>query len=320
MSNLVKPRATRAAGLALGVAVSLAAAPAGGAGEPTAPASPRDLAFWRAIAAADGAVPEGTSAPDLVEELSAYLASPDPELRDRLAYSISALWIQRGLLDPETQRRLVARLCRQLSTGLGESGDDGIFLRSFSALSLSLLARRDLAAPFLGAEGHQALLGAALSYFAGERDLRAYGGEKGWIHATAHTADLLKFLGRSPHLRPEDATRIFAAIEAKLDAAGFALGQGFSWGESEQLADAAAPLVLRDMLDPKELDSSLARSATAAREVWKDSPLVDPGRYAALRNRQAFLSRLHFQLSLAANPSPAAQEARSRVLATLARM
>jgi len=307
-----------ATGLAFGFALSLAAAFPSGAAEPVTAPVPHDRAFWRAIAAADFAVPKGSSAAVLVEELSDYFSSPDPELRDDLAYSIPSAWIERGLLDAEAERRLVARWSGQLSAGLSEPGDDRVLLRSYSALGLSLLAERDLAAPFLGPEGHRALLDAALAYLAGERDLRGYDREKGWYHATAHTADLLKFLSRSPHLRKEDAARVLAAIDARLDTAGEILGQAFAWGEPERLADTATALVLGGKLDPKALDECLAHSVAAARGL-RNGPF-DPARYAAVRNRQAFLNRLHLRLILNQNPTPAAEAARARVLATLAEM
>lgn len=322
MPNLVRPLRLSgrvlAACLACGFVLSLVGAPPCRAVEPAAPPVPHDRAFWRAIKAADFAVPKGSSAAVLVEELSDYFSSPDPELRDDLAYSIPAAWIERGLLDVEAERRLVARWSGQLTVGLSEPGDDRVLLRSYSALGLSLLAERDLAAPFLGAEGHRALLDAALAYLAGERDLRGYDRVKGWYHATAHTADLLKFLSRSPHLRGEDAARVLAAIDVRLDTAGEILGQAFAWGEPERLADAATALVLGGKLDPKALNECLARSVAAARNLWNGP--FDPARYAAVRNRQAFLNRLHLRLILNQNPTPAAEAARARVLDTLANM
>lgn len=52
-------------------------------------ASPsHDRQFWRDIAKNKYAVPQGQSPFILAQELSSYFASPDPELRDDLAYSI----------------------------------------------------------------------------------------------------------------------------------------------------------------------------------------------------------------------------------------
>src|ERR1700752_945325 len=57
--------------------------------------SQHDRSFWQAIAKNKYAVPEHESADALAHELSALLASPDPELRDELAYSILTTWIYR---------------------------------------------------------------------------------------------------------------------------------------------------------------------------------------------------------------------------------
>src|SRR5262252_4159115 len=54
-----------------------------------------DIPFWRGIARNHYAVPTGESASALARELSANLASPDPELRDDLSYSILYVWIVR---------------------------------------------------------------------------------------------------------------------------------------------------------------------------------------------------------------------------------
>ena len=60
-----------------------------------------NIQFWQSIAANHYAVPEGGSAAALARELSANLASPDPNLRDELSYSILYVWIVRkDLLTP----------------------------------------------------------------------------------------------------------------------------------------------------------------------------------------------------------------------------
>lgn len=49
-----------------------------------------DRGFWREIAKNHYAVPEGQPVLPLLHELSGYLGSTDPELRDDLAYSAEA--------------------------------------------------------------------------------------------------------------------------------------------------------------------------------------------------------------------------------------
>ena len=91
---------------------------------------------------------------------------------------------------------LVTTLATSLRAGIGEAGTDTVLLRSFSALDLSILAALELQDPALDDSGYRGLLDDALAYLAAERDLRGIDPRVGWIHATAHTADLLKFLAR----------------------------------------------------------------------------------------------------------------------------
>ncbi|MEO8661894.1 MAG: hypothetical protein ABI693_25735, partial [Bryobacteraceae bacterium] len=60
---------------------------------PALGADTHGIDFWRAIAKNKYAIPDGESADSLARELSRALASPNPELRDDLAYSILHRWI-----------------------------------------------------------------------------------------------------------------------------------------------------------------------------------------------------------------------------------
>src|SRR5262249_1754484 len=142
--------------------------------------------------------PADTAASQLAPELIANLASPDPELRDDLSETILTSWIYRKkLLGPEDLRPIVTTLRENLRQGIGATDGDGVLLRSFSALTLSIVVARDNEAPFLTEAEHAALLESALDYFHDERDLRGYDPVQGWMHSAAHTADLLKFIARS---------------------------------------------------------------------------------------------------------------------------
>jgi hypothetical protein len=74
-----------------------------------------------------------------------------------------------------------------------------------------------------------------------ERDLRGYIVGKGWGHATAHSADLLKFLGRSSRLNTAQQARLVESISGRLRFAG----QVFVWGEDARLAAASVRVVYR---------------------------------------------------------------------------
>jgi len=154
-----------------------------------------DRKFWRAIAAHHYSIPPGLQVFPLVRELGGYLGSPDPELRDDLAYTILDVWI-------------VYR-------------------------------------------NHHLI--------------------KGWIHSTAHTADLLGALAANPHFRAEDQARVLQAISERLSTAG----QIFSYGEQDRLAVAVAAIAARKDFDAAGFHRWLSTLDESDRKVWKDSPPND---------------------------------------------
>ena len=254
--------------------------------------APHDKEFWRQIAKNDYRVPAGASPAVLIDELTNNLGSPDPELRDDLAYDISAAWIYRdALLSGDDLRRLIHKCEANLRVGVGEVGGDSVLLRSFSALELSLMAAFDNKRPFLSEADFQQLLTAALNYMNAEHDLRAYDRDKGWMHATAHTADLLKFLARSSRLKAADQPRILEAVAAKLRQGG----QVFVFGENERMAASVMSLVARSDFDQQGFASWLAGFVTEGKALWKTRPL-DVAEFASVQNAKDLLRSALVQL------------------------
>src|SRR5258708_14178430 len=109
-----------------------------------------DREVWRAVAKNKYAIPGGESAFPLIRELSGYLGSSDPELRDDLAYTTIATWIvvQKQLTATDLTY-LLEEWRTNLRIGIGQSGADGVLKRSFSALCLAALAEREFKTPFL---------------------------------------------------------------------------------------------------------------------------------------------------------------------------
>src|SRR6185295_6625829 len=217
----------------------------------TTPASAQaivhDQSFFRAIAEQDGKVPADADVLQLVHELESRLGDPDPVWRDDLAYSLITAWTYRDHLLPDGElRALVARLQLNLRRGIGQTGDDSVLLRSFSALTLSTLVALDAKQPFLERDQARALLDAALAYLADERDVRGYDERLGWLHSSAHTADLLKFLVRGRWLERGDQVRVLQAISGKL---GVPATVVYTHGEDERLARTVLELVRREDFD-----------------------------------------------------------------------
>lgn len=285
---------------------------------PETPASGgRDKAYWRTIVEKDYAVPPGAVPADLVIELARYTGSPDPELRDDFGYMIPATWIERDQrLSPQILRELLKHWKGNLRTGLGETGTDTVLLRSFSALHLATLVRVDNEHPYLEAADVHTLLDEALAYLAAEKDLRGFEPGKGWIHATAHTADLLAALAASPHLRTTDPKRILDALTAKLSTAPDA----YTWGEEERLAAVAKALIERKDFDAALLPPWLAAFKADSEKLWENGSQVDPTRYARVQNEKHLLRALYVSLDRTEEPTEATQEAKKQVGETLGAM
>jgi Protein of unknown function (DUF2785) len=252
--------------IATSVALSLMAFSAAGQESPAKPAHDRE--FWRAIARNHYAVPEGQQVFPLLRELSGYVGSPDSELRDDLGYSITTTWIKHQDIPAADLNSLMDEWCANLRAGIGESGDNSVLKRSFSALSLVALAERDLKTPFLTEERYRLLLQDALAYLKDERDLRGFDPQIGWIHATAHTADLLAALAMNPMFNQEDQGRVLNAITARLSSAH----EIFTYGEQDRLSLVAARIVGRKDVDTAGFDKWLNATDQADQQTWKDSP------------------------------------------------
>jgi Protein of unknown function (DUF2785) len=255
------------------------------------PASNHPVAFWRSVADHEYAPPPGSDVAALTLELEGMLASPDPERRDEIAFSTLTAWIyQKRIVEPATLRTLVDRCLTNMTRGIGESGTDSVFRRSFSALTLSVVIARDNAAPFLAANDVRRIENAAIDYLAAERDVRGYDAEKGWVHTAAHTADLLKFVARSRELPPAEQPRILDAISGKLGRAEVV----FTHGEDERLARAILSIVNRPDFDRAQFEAWTVRA--------KPVPVADqrpkPAQLRAVQNAKNLFAKLETLLAV----------------------
>lgn len=269
-----------------------------------------DREFWQQIAKNKYEVPPNESADALARELAGLVGSPDPELRDDLGYAILVRWIYRkNLLSTATLLSLTDEFRGNLADGIGENGTNSVLKRSFSALHLSEMATRDAKIPFMGAERYHKLVAEAISYLKAEQDLRGYDAKLHWIHATAHTADLLNALADNAMLTHEEAAVILTAIADRLKTAPSV----YSQGEQNRLAAAIVSVVHRPDFDAAGFDAWLARIEDEDRDVWTSTTVESLARY---QNHNYTLQALSVRLALEQD-SPRMADFRHKVLDVL---
>lgn len=269
----------------------------------------RDKAFWQAVIKDEFKVPATVPLPVLLGELSAMLGSPDPELRDDIAYSVLANWMYRQRVVPVEERlRLLQTWEGNLRSGIGERGTHTVIGRSFSALALGVLAIVDNEAPYLDRATYARLLGSALTYLKAEQDVRGFDSRLGWLHSVAHTADLLKFLARNPHLQVPEQALVLTAIADKLSAVDTPLVHG----EAERLARAVQSIVARADFDETAFAAWLKAMAPIRRTT---APTL--ATLAIDQNRRDLLVSLFMVLSTDRRDLPGLLRARTLVLDSL---
>lgn len=247
-----------------------------------------DAAFWKAIADHNFAVPADESVGALALEIADLAAETDPVLRDTCGYEILAAWIyHKNLLSSEPLEALRRKLLPGMTFHIGESERDAVFRRSFSALYMSILAAQDLRKPFLSAAAFKETLDTALRCYAEEKDLRGYVPKKGWAHATAHVADLLKFLARNADLSVEDQKRIVTGISQRCRTASSV----FVWGEDGRMAAALLSIVGRKDFDVSAFDGWFTALLTENKQLWK-APNIDAPAYVSVRTQTNVLAHL----------------------------
>ena len=250
-------------------------------------------AYWQQVRSAEMKVPTDRPLADLTAELTTMLGSTDPVQRDEFAYPILATWISEGVYD-DLLVGLGDGMAAGLAPGLGESGTDSVFRRSFSALVLAECLERDNAQSLVPPAKILEWGDRVTGWLVRERDVRGWVPGKGWAHALAHGADALGVLAGSPHLGLNELTVV---LDVVADRVLLPTPAPLTSGEPDRLALATMAVLRRGLVPMRILEPWLARLTAAATRTG--DPGVDP--YATSANPEAFLRALHLQVALAAD-------------------
>jgi hypothetical protein len=259
--------------------------------------------YWKQVHAGGLAVPTDRPLDDLTAELTRMLGSPDPAQRDGTAYPTLATWIDRGVYD-DLLSGLGDGMAMGLQVGLGETGTDSVFRRSFSVLVLGECIARDNARQLMSGGKILEWGDRVATWLMRERDLRGFVPGNGWAHAVAHGADALGTLAESPHLSTNELTVVLDVIADRLL---LPVDRLFTAGEPDRLALATMKVLRRNRVPLRVLEPWIARLAAAA---TPRSSHDDHDPYLAGGNAEAFLRSLYLQLSL----GPLPPEVRSDLL------
>jgi hypothetical protein len=251
-------------------------------------------AYWNRVRSDEMTVPTDRSLPDLTAELTTMLGSVDPVERDEIAYPILATWVSEGVYD-DLLAGLGDGMTAGLVRGLGESGTDSVFRRSFSALVLAECIARDNAESLLP-PGKILDWGDRVSgWLVRERDVRGFVPGRGWAHAVAHGADAVGVLAASSHFGLNELTVLLDVIADRvLEPTPVPLCAG----EPDRLARATMGVFRRRLVPLRMIEPWLARITAAA--VAQVPTEVDP--FLTTGNPEAFLRALHLQIALAPEP------------------
>lgn len=260
-----------------------------------------DLPWLEAVIAKNCAVPENLDPHAPLPGLMDNLGSPDSDLREN---SLTVLWewIAGGIYSDETLCLIGNCMAQNLSSGVGQRGDDSVFLRTFSALILGTVVNFDQACfegrianrkPFVAQAEVLTWLDQTLAYLRVEQDWRGYVEVKGWAHAAAHTADLLTMLAWNHHLDTPHLEGILHALAEKLRKPADAI---LSHDEDERLGMMMVSVLLRDKIEMPFFDGWLNRLVEPLGSDWQ-AVYTDPGVNYSRINIKTFLRSVYFQLS-----------------------
>ncbi len=251
-------------------------------------------AYWSQVKASGLAVPDDRPLAELTTELTTMLGSPDPQLRDGLAYPTLATWIDRGVYD-DLIVGLGDGMAAGLTVGLGEQGTDSVFRRSYSVLVLAECIDRDSQESLVPVTKVMEWGDRVASWYLRERDVRGFVPGKGWAHAVAHGADAIGVLARSPHFGRNELTVLLDVIGDRVLAP---VETPYLHGEPDRMALATMTVLRRNVVPLSVAEPWVARIAAGAqRSVAPDD---DP--FLPTTNAEAFLRALHLQLALAPSP------------------
>ncbi len=202
------------------------------------------------------------------------LASPDPQLRDEIAFEALSFWMRNKLLDTISIRQIEQQLLKQLADTKPAANAD--FRKPFAALTLAEVSRVDRLQAFMSDEERKAMVDAAVQYLSAITDYRGFDEKEGWRHGVAHAADWMLQLALNPQISVDQHQQILNALATQIKTEK----HFYTYGEPERLMAPVFFMAMRSKLDD------------AAWKTWFDE-LLQGSLSASQGTTQAAMARRH---------------------------
>lgn len=222
----------------------------------------------------------------LATGLLTCLASPNPVLRDGIAFEAMSFWLRKEQLNQATRQQLLETLQSNLA---GNRSDKAGFLAPFSALVLSEVARTDRIKAWMTSEQRNQLVNVTANYLAGIRDYRGFDDKQGWRHGVAHASDLAMQLALNPALEKKQLDALLAATTRQIAITE----HSYIHGESERLLRPVLYIAKRELHSEKEWQAWMDQLMQPAPLAKWDDAFASSAGLAKRHNAQSFLLLMH---------------------------
>ena len=219
----------------------------------------------------------------LAKQLLNCLASPDPILRDNIAFTGLSQWLRANDFDAEFYQQMYTSLLNVIEA---EVKDENAVYQPFAMLMLAEVARVDRKSPFFTDNQRNHLVNVGSEFLQSIDDYRGYDSTIGWRHSVAHTADLMLQLSLNPAIKKPHLDQMLKAISTQIVAKN---NHSYIFGEAKRLAMPVIYIFLNDVLTIEEWQVWLSNITSATPlETWGEAYSSQLG-LSKLHNTQSFL-------------------------------
>lgn len=223
----------------------------------------------------------------LALQLLSCLASPDPQIRDGVAFEALSFWLRNEQLSQSIHLEMFNTLTQVLAAKVNDP--QGVY-QSFAMLVLSEVARVDRKSAFLNDNQRSHLVNVGTRYLSNLTDYRGFSGQVGWRHGIAHSSDLMLQLALNPAINKTQLNIILTALATQVTAKE---QHSYTQGEPKRLAMAVIYVFLREELSVEDWNTWLSGIIEPAPfKQWQNVYQNEKG-LIKLHNTQSFLYALY---------------------------